>query len=171
MDSFNEKFEIFASSCHNDMFRYCLVLTGNEFDADDVLNEALTRLWNVWQERADLPDKYNRGWLFSAIQYIVKEQRRKRRRTVLCGDEALSLLKSDDEIGKYEEDEQFDEYLREIRSELSEHEVEIFNMFFIDKCSYEDMSEKTGIKSSTLRSQISRLRKRLKIKVDKLIKK
>lgn len=170
MDNYSERFETFVLSCRNTMYKYCLVLTENEFDADDILNEALTRLWIVWDERVDYADQFNRGWLASAIRNIIQEQRRKKQRTVLCGDEALSMLKSDNTISKYEEHEQFNQYLRDIRSGLTEHDVEIFNMFFINKYSYEDMSKRTGIKSTTLRSQIFRLRQHLRDKVDELIK-
>lgn len=171
MDCYGERFETFVLSCRNTMYKYCLVLTENEFDADDVLDEALTRLWIVWEERADYPDQYNRGWLTRAIQNIIQEQRRKKQRTVLCGDEILGLMKADNEIGKYEEDEQYNQYLRDILYRLDEEETKIFKMFFVEKCSYEVMSERTGVKSSTLRSQIFRLRQRLREKVDEIIEK
>lgn len=109
MDNYSERFEIFVLSCRNTMYKYCLVLTENEFDADDVLNEALARLWIVWDKRVNYPDQYNRGWLASAIKLIIQEQRRKKQCNVLCDDEVLNVLKSDDTISKYEEDEQFNQ--------------------------------------------------------------
>lgn len=170
MDNLSEKFELFMTACRNEMYKYCLALTGNEYDADDVLNEAFTRLWNVWHERAVLPENYNRGWIINAIQYVAKENNRKKQRIVLCGDEILGILKCDNSITKFEENEQYNQYLKDILADLDDYEREIFTMFFIEKRTYKFISKKMGVKNGTLRVQISRLRNRLQIKIDEIIK-
>ena len=170
MDNLSEKFELFMAACRNDMYKYCISLTGNEFDADDVLNEAFTRLWNIWHERADLPENYNRGWITLTIQNVVKEHKRKKQRIVLCGDEVLNILKHDNSISKFEENEQFNQYLKDIMAELDYYEREIFTMYFIEKRTYKFISKKMGVRNGTLRVQISRLRNRLQTKIDEIIK-
>lgn len=165
VDNLSEKFDVFVESCHNDLLKYCIAHTGNAFDADDVLNEALFRLWKVWGVQVNFPDDQNRGWLFNAIKYILLENKHKKYRTVLCGDKMLEILKYDRSISRFEEEMQYQQYIKDIMSELDDQEKEIFTMVFIHKLPYDVISKKTGIKSTTLRSIISRMRKRLKKKI------
>lgn len=165
MNDLRERFDIFVESCYNDLLKYCISHTGNTFDADDVLNEALFRLWKVWGVQVDYPDSQNRGWLFSAIGYILKENNRKMGRIVLCGDEKLEILKHDNSLSNVEEEIQYQQMVKDIMSELDAQEKEIFTMVFIHKLPYDVISRKTGIKSTTLRSIISRMRKRLRKKI------
>ena len=166
MDDLRDSFEEFEKSYHNELLKYSMAFTKNNYDAEDVLNESFTRLWNKWEERAGLSEQQNKVWMLTTIQNVFKEMLRQKKRVVLCGDEKLEYLKRDRSIDSFEENLQFQQYVQELKSELDEEEREIFDMAFLQGLPYDKITAKTGIKPSTLRSTIRRMRNKLRKKIN-----
>jgi len=166
-----KSYEEFVSECWNDMMKFAFSCTGHSFDADDVLSEALTRLWFVWDERQSCSPSDNRGWLVNTIKNVAKEQNRRKKKTASLPDSLLHLPHHSPEIQAFEESQQYEYYIRELLAELDEDEADLFRLFFIEGKSYDQVARARNVKNSTLRSIIHRLRKRLREKAREMTKK
>lgn len=153
------------------MFRFCKSKGQNEKDAEEITSEAMHRLWLVWDKRYDFSEIDNKKWVYKAIQYIIKEYYRKSEANLVENiDNHLYVLSDDGNIDRIIETERYINYTRNIQGQLDENEKELFKLAFIEKNSYPEIIENLNITSSTLRSRISRLRKKLRPIMDELLK-
>ena len=160
----------FVLKYSDDFLRFCISYTKNRFDADDMLSEAYKRMWTVWDTRQDLPMQVNKAWMLKTISNISKEYYRQKKKTPDDIDGQAEIRSQTNEIEQFEEKRQFEAYVKEIMNELSENEKRVFKLYMIEGYSYKEVSEMIDAPSVTVRSQVSRIRKKLRPKIDKLIK-
>lgn len=156
-------FNEFHMQNYNIMFRFCKSKGQNEKDAEVITSEAMHRLWLI-----GINDK---KWMYKTIQYIIKEYHRKSNANLVENiDDHTYVLSDDGNIDQIIEIERYIIYIRNIQAQLDENEKELFKLAFIEKISYPEIIENLNITSSTLRSRISRLRKKLRPIMDELLK-
>ncbi len=142
------------------LYRVAYHLTGNEQDAEDLLQDLYLKLW---QKRDDLPDEaINDAYLATMIRNLFIDQRR------LKHVDASAELKNED--GPPDErslDRQIDarDEVRQMEgliSELSERDAKIIQMHLVDDCSYEEIERDTGLSQGNIRIIVMRTKKKLK---------
>ena len=130
-------------------------------DAEEIAAETFVRLWDRWEEMAELDEVSIKKWLYITAGNIVKEYRRRAVPTVPL-EEVESIL-TDHGSGEAIEEEQFRHYLREIERELSEREWELFRLAFLEQMPYDRMMAQMGIGSTDVfYARIHRLRRKLR---------
>ncbi|MEM1219012.1 MAG: sigma-70 family RNA polymerase sigma factor [Bacteroidota bacterium] len=147
------------------VYGWCRRYSKDDHEAKDFLQECFLHLFNQIQ-RYDAQKGVFAAWLHR-----------------LCTNTILKLIRKDkhyrqimfvEQIPETELDEQMLEQvpqeiiLRAIRG-LPEGYQTIFNLFCFDQWSHEEIAQHLGISSSTSRSQLSRAKKLLKIKLLDLI--
>ena len=145
---------------HRLLYRVAYHLTGNEQDAEDLLQDLYLKLW---QKRDDLPDEaINDAYLATMMRNLFVDQRR------LKHVDASAELKNED--GPPDErslDRQIDarDEVRQMEgliSELSERDAKIIQMHLVDDCSYEEIERDTGLSQGNIRIIVMRTKKKLK---------
>ena len=150
------------------LYRVAYHLTGNEQDAEDLLQDLYLKLW---QKRDDLPDEaMKEAYLATMMRNLFIDQRR------LKHVDASAELKNED--GPPDErslDRQIDarDEVRQMEgliSELSERDAKIIQMHLVDDCSYEEIERDTGLSQGNIRIIVMRTKKKLKEQFDKITK-
>jgi RNA polymerase sigma factor (sigma-70 family) len=149
------------------LYRLALSMLHAEADAQDVLQEAMLRLW---ERRAQLDSYHSIEAL--AIR-IVKNlcldrlKMQKRRRNVEL--ETAFRLESD-QAKPDRETEARDalQLMRQLLRSLPEQQQMLLQLREVEELSYEEIEESTGLSINTIRVNISRARKTLKAKFEEV---
>lgn len=142
------------------LYRVAYHLTGNEQDAEDLLQDLYLKLW---QKRDDLPDEaMKEAYLATMIRNLFIDQRR------LKHVDASAELKNEDEPPDERSlDRQIDarDEVRQMEGligELSERDAKIIQMHLVDDRSYEEIERDTGLSQGNIRIIVMRAKKKLK---------
>ncbi len=130
-------------------------------DAEAVAQEALLRLWAKRDECRFENDEQLGAWLMRAARFIVLEHLRAHQSAESLDDHE-NTADSSDPIEQHIEDIRTRQHLHKIEQELSEHDWLIFKMVFIECRPHAECAAELKIKEVSLRSSLSRLRKRLR---------
>ena len=145
---------------HRLLYRVAYHLTGNEQDAEDLLQDLYLKLW---QKRDDLPDEaMTEAYLVTTIRNLFIDQRR------LKHVDASAELKNEE--GPPDErslDRQIDardeaRQMEGLISELPERDAKIIQMHLVDDRSYEEIEHDTGLSQGNIRIIVMRTKKKLK---------
>jgi len=82
----------------------------------------------------------------------------------------LAGIPDEDIIGAREEGLQHEYYIFEIRKILKPAEDRVFDLYAVKGMTYREMAAVLNKSESTIRSQVSRMRKKLRPTVEKLLK-
>lgn len=167
MDNGEKCFTHFYKNHYNIIRNYCISCGEKREDADEIASEAFGRLWNVWTEHEKRTDKEKMCWLYKATRYIIKEYRRDRK-THENLEDYENHVSDHDHANQVIENDIYQRYIAKIKRHLDDDERQLFQLAFIVQLPYSEIMEKLGITSSSLRSQVSRLRKKLSEYVKKL---
>ncbi|MGF7161402.1 RNA polymerase sigma-70 factor (ECF subfamily) [Rhodoligotrophos appendicifer] len=131
-------------------------LCGNSDEADDLVQETLMRSWaNIksFQEGTNL-----RAWLFTILRNAFYSERRRRRNEVDNGDgEAEARLV---DIPRQDSHMDFQDF-RSALADLPEEQREALILVGASGFSYEEAAEICGCRTGTVKSRVSRARRRL----------
>lgn len=153
---------------HQVLYRVAYHLTGNEQDAEDLLQDLYLKLW---QKRDDLPDEaMKEAYLVTMMRHLFVDQRR------LKHLDASAELKNED--GPPDErslDYQIDardeaQKMEGLISQLPEREARIIQMHLMDDCSYEEIEQDTGLSQGNIRIIVMRTKKKLKQQFNNITK-
>ena len=138
--------------------RYARALTRDAADADDLVQDALTRALakaHLWQEGTDL-----RAWLFTILhnQYVNHVRR--------CVREGTAVSLSDTEpkltAGPSQQARLQLRDLNRALAKLPAEQRQVILFAGMDGMSYDDMAKRTGVPVGTVRSRLSRGRDALR---------
>lgn len=149
-----------VSQYHGAVFRYAYRLSGNQADAEDLVQQsfliAQQKLHQLRQQEKARP------WLFAILRSCFLKSRR-RRQAVPAG--TIDLEMEDVAEDPPEREELDHEQLQAALDELPEDFRLVLVMFYFDECSYKQISEELEIPIGTVMSRLSRgkahLRRRL----------
>jgi RNA polymerase sigma-70 factor (ECF subfamily) len=139
--------------------RYARALTSDRNQADDLVQECLTRAWeklSLWQRGTNL-----RAWLFTILHnlYVNDLRRRKNHPELLTlDDEAL------DAPHRATQEDGFE--LRDLHVALNRlplEQREVLLLVGLEEMSYEEVAKTLGIPIGTVMSRLSRSRERLRV--------
>jgi RNA polymerase sigma-70 factor (ECF subfamily) len=131
-------------------------LCGNGDEADDLVQETLMRSWaNIgsFQEGTNL-----RAWLFTILRNAFYSERRRRRNEVDNGDGEAELRLVD--APRQDSHMDFQDF-REALADLPEEQREALVLVGASGFSYEEAAEICGCRVGTVKSRVSRARRRL----------
>jgi RNA polymerase sigma-70 factor (sigma-E family) len=129
------------------LFRLAYVLTGNRADAEDVVQDALSRALPRWSRivEADDPDAYVRRMVVNAH---TSWWRRFRRREAPVAEVRLGESRDPDV-------EEHDRVWRACLALPPEQRVAVVLRYY-ERLDYTEMADLTGVREGTLRSRVSR---------------
>lgn len=169
MDEKERVFHDLYVEYHEILYKTCISFTGNPVKADEIVQEAFIRLWIVWDERIKCTLSANKSWLYKAVMNIIHEMQRTDMRHPDDIDE-LTDTPAEDSIRARDEILQYEHYLSVIQRILKPKEYRVFELYVVNGMTYSEMAVVLKKRESTIRSEISRLRKKLRPAVEKLLK-
>ena len=118
-----------------------------------------------------LKPEQQRAWLYSAVVRIIKENNAQKKPELFSEIENIeNYIKDADDLEQYQAEETYQEYVQQVYDELStEKERELFKLIFNQKIDYDTLSQKYDASSGTVRVMVSRLRKKLRVIVNKIL--
>ena len=156
----NQIFDEFMAKNYRVFLWYCSQPKGQKpEDADEIVGEAFCRLHLIWKQRQDYDEIKNKKWMYNTIDNIIKEYARMRRKHLADNiDDYVELIPDASSI---DENIDYQEYVTTIESELSESDIELFRLCYIERIPYSHICKRLKISDQALRTRISRLRKRI----------
>ena len=146
-----------------DLFRklmnYCIAKSIPEEQAEEIVNEAFTRLLSRWDAQKSKSPRDNKLWLYKTVTYIIKENQRESDDLLEIGD--LDTIGTDDTIGNRVEELHYAELTSEIERRLGRLYGSTFHERYVNGLSNAEVAEKLGITEVTVRTRVSRLRRKL----------
>ncbi|WP_424533077.1 RNA polymerase sigma factor [Sphaerisporangium viridialbum] len=158
-EAFERLFDEFSRSVYGHAFR----LTGNWSAAEDVMSLTFLEAWRL-RQRIDAEGGSLRPWLLGIATNVARNARRAARRS----DDALSRMPrgedvpdfADEVVGRIDDAERL-AAIRQAYGSLRRQEREVFALVVWSGLDYSEAAEALGIPVGTVRSRLSRARKKL----------
>ena len=148
VDRATQDFDEWVASRGPRLLRLAYVLTGNRTDAEDVVQEALSRALPRWSRIAGLddPDAYVRRMVVNAH---TSGWRKFRRRESPVSEPQLTATVDGPDVAEH------DMLWRACLRLPADHRTAVVLRFY-EQLEYAEMAELTGVREGTLRSRVSR---------------
>ena len=148
---------------HRMLYRVAFGLTGNQQDAEDLLQDTFMRMW---QKRELLTSEHvNEAYLIIMMRNLHLDRLR-----VKTPDTSIPLdsvcMASDPNRPDDRQNEAF--LMKELIEHLPQKEKDIIRMYLLEELSYEEMEACTGMKQGNLRQIVLRTRNKLKEQFTKI---
>lgn len=152
---------------HKLLYRVAYHLTGNQQDAEDLLQDMYLKLW---QKRDNLPNEATKEtYLISMMRNLFVDQRRLKRldTSELKNEDSPSDERSmDRQIDAKDEAQQMVGLIQQ----LPERDARIIKMHLMEEHSYEEIEQDTGLSQGNIRIIVMRSKKKLKEQFIKITK-
>ena len=171
MNKYDDFFDDICRNYYNDIYKYLVFTLRDEDKAKDLVQDTFVVVYkNI--EKVYNHENYG-GYIFKTAQNLAKNYKKqlyKRLLNEVSMDEKIMEIEDyrstienslNSEINEYE-------YITEIIDLLSEDKQKFYRMYYIEKKSMKEISEKEGIGYTALRMKYVRLRKEIKAIVKKL---
>jgi len=165
IELYNKYFEELCVFCRSRLFRTKLP----PYMTEDIVNEAYVRLYNKWDECVNRTISANYSWLCKTIRFIIMDEHNRAIYRNISYEDMLEPPASEDEIGKKDDEIQYQYYMKRLSKICSQEDMILYQYIMVEKRPYKEVEDMMGISSVTLRSKVSRLKKKLGPKVLKLL--
>ena len=144
------------------IYRFCLARVGSSHDASDLANTVFTNaLRSIHTYRGGSVT----AWLFRIARNTVTDHYRRVRVSISIEVEAVNRVdESLTPLLEHVIQSEAHELIRQLVSELDDYERELVNLRFIDKLTSQEMAEMLGKRPNTIRVQIHRIIKKLRVR-------
>ena len=153
-----------SNEYYNKVHAHCVYLVGDEFEADDIVQNVFLLFE---QKRKTLEDEYVKAWLYKATEILVKEFFRKRKREFLRSipyteyfDMISDIMDSINREIVYTPEE-IEEKKVIIMNSLNEKERAIITMYHDEHKSYKEIAEALGLTVKNVNVTACRARKKI----------
>lgn len=147
------------------LFGICLRYTKNRFEAEDVLQEGLVKIYKNMHMYC--PGKSFEGWIRRImINTSITYYRRMQKHAYHEDVSEVSVASSESQL--FNECEFTKEELLNTINELPNGYRTVFNLYVIEGYKHKEIAEQLGIDINTSKSQLSRAKKLLQSKLNKL---
>ncbi len=162
-----EMFNMYQQSLIN----FCISKGVRPEDGEDIVSEAFIRALEKADQLLVLEPNQQKAWLYSAVVNIIKENAAKASPIVFSQIENIeNFIKDNDELERFQAEEDYQQYVQQVYDELStDKERELFQLIFDKKINYEALSQKYNVTPGSVRVMVSRLRKKLREIVNKIL--
>lgn len=148
--------------------RFCLHMMNNDLHgADDVTSDVFYLLMTQWERLDFSSDNAVLGWLHQAARNFARNYTRKKL-SVPMEETLLEKLPAEDELS--EPLDRYHKYIFEIEQSLSLEERLLFHRLVVEKKSYSEISEMTGVSVNALRLRLHRIREKIANRFPSLFK-
>lgn len=156
---------------YKSLINFCISQGVHAENADDIVSEAFTRAWTKAEQFLMLEPIQQKAWLYSAVVNIIKENKAKAPPTPFSEIENIeNFIKDNNDLISFKSEEDFYGYAEQVYDELeTDKERELFTLIFDERIDYEILSQKYGTSQGNVRVMVSRLRKKLRVIVNKLL--
>ena len=164
---YTELFDLY----HQSLINFCVSRGVRPENIEDIVSEAFTRALAKSDQVMPLKPPQQRAWLYSAVVLVIKENNARKSPEFFSEIENIeNYLSDDDDFEQHRSDETFHDYVLQIYDELStEKERELFRLIFNQKIDYDTLAKKYDAEPGTVRVMVSRLRKKLRKIVNKML--
>lgn len=162
---FND-FEMMVIPFKNKLFRFALRIVGNEFDAEDVIQEVMIKLWKKREALEKVDNK--EAWCMTITRNMSIDWLRKRKKEIVDIAERHDIGSGEMDAQSSLELDDLQVMVRKCISELPEKQRESIHLRDIEGYSYKEIAEITHTSVDQVKVLIFRGRQRLK---DIIIKK
>ena len=164
---YTELFDLYRQSLIN----FCVSKGVRPENIEDIVSEAFARALARDDQIMELTPPQQRAWLYSAVVRIIKESYAKPTPAVFSEIENIeNYIKDDDDLEHYQSEDTYQDYVQQVYDELSsDKDRELFDLIFDQKIDYDILSTKYNVPSGTARVMVSRLRKKLRLIVNKIL--
>lgn len=146
------------------MYRYALSIVREQETARDVVQDCLTKIWNIRQDLNKV-EKVN-AWAFRIVRNRCIEVIRRNRYTDL-DEKVINMWHS----GSAEEQsitDDFMSWMEKVLKTLPAKQQEVFHLREVEDMSYQDIAETCGLTESDVKVNIHRARKKVKDAMQKI---
>jgi len=153
-------FEEFVNQRLAALYRYAIVLTGNQHDAEDLVQEALVRTGLAWRavRRKDAPERYVRT---AMARLAVNRWRRPRREQLMA--EVPELPADDPHLNRLSEQDGLDAAVQALPPRMRA----VLVLRYVDQLTDAEIAESLGCRRGTVKSQASRGLAKLRVLLDR----
>jgi len=161
----SEEFKKQLLPIHNKLYRLSVRILANLTDAEDVVQEAYLKLWNLREKLGDID---NPKAFAVTVTKNLSLDRLKQRRTLSMNDSSQYLFLTDS-INPFEQIEHTEDVVsvKTIINRLPDQQKSIIVLRDLEGLSFEEIQDVTGLSINTIRVNLSRARKVVR---DQLIK-
>ncbi len=145
----------------NELFKYINSKVSNVHDAEDILQIVFIKVYN---NRNTLTDDIKlRSWIYSITKNsIIDYYRRKKGTLVDISEYEEYLTVGVDENSEESLNEEVSSCINKLMLSMSEEQKEILDLYYNDKISHKEISDKLDISISASKMRLSRAREKLK---------
>lgn len=157
----SEELEIMLEKHRDDVTKYITRLMGNEYDANDIVQEtlikAITKI-DLYKENSSFS-----GWLCSIAKntFIDTVRKNNRHTDIEINEYNQNTIEIDDDELWYNKEEKIINLENSIK-QLPQEYIKVLNMRFYLDMSYEDISKKMCVPIGTIKTWIHRAKNELK---------
>ena len=151
---------------HRMLYRVAFRLTGNQQDAEDLLQDTFMRMW---QKREQLTSALvNEAYLIIMMRNLYMDRARVKTLDTSIPLESVNLPSDQNRPDDKAERRNEAFLMKELIEHLPQKEKDIIRMYLLEELSYEEMEASTGMKQGNLRQIVLRTRNKLKEQFTKI---
>lgn len=151
---------------HRMLYRVAFGLTGNQQDAEDLLQDTFMRMW---QKRELLTSEHvNEAYLILMMRNLHLDRLRVKTPDTSIPLDSVSLPSDQNRPDEKAERRNEAFLIKELIEHLPLKEKDIIRMYLLEELSYEEMEACTGMKQGNLRQIVLRTRNKLKEQFTKI---
>lgn len=149
--------------CHRRMYATAWRLTGNQQEAEDLVQDALMRLWTK-REDLKIPDNAE-AFAVTTLRNLFYDQHRKKHLKENDGEPEEHQLRTERDASDDLSDRQEVSIVQQIIDNLPDKQQLIITLHDVDNLSYEEIEARTGLNAVNIRVALSRARKAVRDKL------
>jgi len=156
---------------YNSLINFCISKGKGSDVAEDIVSETFARALAKADQLLMLAPKQQRSWLYSTAVNIIKETHAHTPPVVFSEIEDIeNFIVATDTLEQFQSEEDYQQYVQQTYNELAtDKERELFELIFDQKIDYTTLSQKLDVSPGTIRVMVCRLRKKLRIIVNKIL--
>jgi RNA polymerase sigma-70 factor (ECF subfamily) len=156
-----------VNSYKDKLFRFSLKIVGNRFDAEDVLQELLIKVWKKREHFEELENK--EAWCMTVVRNLSIDKIRKRKNNYADDiSEHYAISDSAPTPDKATEVKESLSIVMLLLNELPEAQKEIIHLRDIEGYTYREISEITEMSEDQVKVNLFRARQKFKEKIKNL---
>ena len=149
--------------CHRRMYAAAWRLTGNQQEAEDLVQDALMRLWTK-RDDLKIPDNAE-AFSVTTLRNLFYDQHRKKHLKENDEEPEDYQMHTDRDASDEMSDRQEASMVQQIIDQLPEKQRLIITLHDVDNLSYEEIEAQTGLNAVNIRVALSRARKAVRDKL------
>ncbi len=148
------------------LYRYALKILRNQFDAEDVLQELMIKIWKKREQFSALENK--EAWCMTVARNLSIDKIRKRKNDTQDISEYHTISDKAPTPDRITEDRESLSQVMKLLNELPPHQKEIIHLRDIEGYTYKEISTITDMTEDQVKVNLFRARQKFKEKVKRL---